>query len=275
MAQPRKTKEADRSGGPAGDTRTLTARSVVASTLLGMTPPRLSSQLLVRSGELFGIAEGTTRVALSRMVGAGELEADDGSYRLSGHLLARHERQNASRSSAPARRRWSGEWELRFVTGSRRSARARSDLRAAMRLLELAEGREGVWLRPANLDADRMPEARAVVAAQCSSFTGRPDDEDPAALAARRWALDAWAQGAVALQAQMAVDVDRLEGGDTSALAPTFVVSAAVLRHLVADPQLPAALCPDGWPGDALRDEYERYDRAFKQVWREWFRRQS
>ena len=41
----------------------MTARSVVASTLLGIEPPRLPARILVRSGELFGIAEGTTRVA--------------------------------------------------------------------------------------------------------------------------------------------------------------------------------------------------------------------
>lgn len=269
MAQPR---NADGDVAVAG-ARALTARSVVASTLLGMSPPKLSSQLLVRSGELFGIAEGTTRVALSRMVAAGELEPVGGSYQLAGHLLTRQERQNASRSSAPARRRWSGDWELRFVTGGRRSARERNDLRVAMRQLELAEEREGVWLRPANLDPERMPEARAVVAAQCSSFTGRPDG-DPAALAARLWDLAGWAAAAEALREQMALDVGRLEAGDTTALAPTFVVSAAVLRHLVADPQLPARLCPAGWPGDALRADYERYDLAFKRVWRDWFRRQ-
>lgn len=271
MAQPR--------NGSAGDgvipgTRAFTARSVVASTLLGMSPPKLSSQLLVRSGELFGIAEGTTRVALSRMVAAGELEAVGGSYQLAGHLLARQERQIASRSHAPARRRWSGDWELRVVVGGRRPARARSELREAMRQLGLAEAREGVWLRPANLDPERLPEARAVVADQCSAYTGRPDDEEPATLTARLWDLDGWARTADELRRLMAGDVDRLEAGDTSALAPTFVVSAAVLRHLVADPQLPAVLCPDGWPGDALRDDYERFDVAFKQVWRDWFRRQ-
>ena len=62
MAQPRNVDgPAHDEGGGSG--RALTARSVVASTLLGMSPPRLSSQLLVRSGELFGITEGTTRVA--------------------------------------------------------------------------------------------------------------------------------------------------------------------------------------------------------------------
>ncbi len=103
MAQPRKVNDVERRG--EGDrvvpgSRALTARSVVASTLLGMTPPRLSSQLLVRSGELFGIAEGTTRVALSRMVAAGELEAVGGSYQLAGHLLTRQERQRCTLPAA-------------------------------------------------------------------------------------------------------------------------------------------------------------------------------
>ena len=49
----------------------LTARSVLASTLLGVTPPRLSTRVLVRSGELFGVGESATRTALSRMVAAG------------------------------------------------------------------------------------------------------------------------------------------------------------------------------------------------------------
>lgn len=270
MAQPRKAPDTD----PAG-ARALTARSVVASTLLGMTPPRLSSQLLVRSGELFGIAEGTTRVALSRMVAAGELEADDGAYRLAGHLLARQERQIASRRSDASAGAWSGEWELRIVRAASRGARERSRLRDAMQRLGLAEEREGVWLRPANLAPDRSPDAAAVVVDQCSSFVGRPDVEEPAALASRLWDLGGWAAGAEDLRRQMAADIGRLEAGDTDALAPTFVVSAAVLRHLLADPQLPGELCPPDWPGTVLRAEYERFDRAFKAVWRDWFRRQT
>lgn len=274
MAQPRKVDGPARDDG-AGSGRTLTARSVVASTLLGMSPPRLSSQLLVRSGELFGIAEGTTRVALSRMVAAGELELVGGSYELAGHLLARQQRQIASRSAEPTRRRWTGDWELLVVTGGgRRTARERALLRDAMHQRKVAEEREGVWLRPANLDGGRAPEAAAIIADQCTPYLARPDRDDPAALAARLWDLTAWAGAAHVLRREMAVDLDRLEAGDTGALAPTFVVSAAVLRHLLADPQLPADLCPPQWPGDALRAEYERYDLAFKQVWRAWFRRQ-
>ena len=81
-----------------GAERPLTARSLVASTLLGTQPPVLPGRVLVRLAELFGIAEGTTRVALSRMVAAGELEVDDGRYRLVGPaLLARQATQEHGR----------------------------------------------------------------------------------------------------------------------------------------------------------------------------------
>lgn len=255
------------------DSRPLSARSVVASTLLGIDPPRLPAALLVRSGELFGISGGTTRVALSRMVAAGELEVDDAGYRLAGHLLDRHTRQEASR--AARRRAWEGGWELAVVAVERRAATERADLRDAMRRLKLAELREGLWLRPDNLDPDRSPDASAVLAAQCRRFTGQPVDDDPAVLAARLWDLDAWADRARELRAELARTQPALEAGDTGALAPTFVLSAAVLRHLLADPLLPPALLPASWPGQALRDDYDRFDASFKAVWRDWFRRQG
>ncbi len=55
--------------------RPMSARSVVASVLLGSHPPELPVAALVHLCSRFGIAEGTTRVALSRMVAAGELAA--------------------------------------------------------------------------------------------------------------------------------------------------------------------------------------------------------
>ena len=58
----------------------LTARSVLASTLLGLDPPELRTAALVAGAELLGVSPGTARVAISRMVTAGELEptADGG-----------------------------------------------------------------------------------------------------------------------------------------------------------------------------------------------------
>jgi phenylacetic acid degradation operon negative regulatory protein len=256
----------NKAGAPA---RPLTARSVIASTLLGIDPPRLSALLLARSGELFGISEGTTRVAISRMVAAGELEPDDGGYRLAGHLLDRQARQRVSR--APGHRRWGGEWSMAVVGDRRRSAAERVELRQAMRVLRLAESREGVWLRPDNLGDDHDPGAVGVVEAQCHRFAARPSDESPVELAARLWDLPTWAHEAGALGIAMADLVGPFERGETELLPTGFVLSAAVLRHFQSDPLLPDELVPPGWPGGELRADYERYDRAFKSVWRDWF----
>jgi phenylacetic acid degradation operon negative regulatory protein len=63
-----------------------------------------------------------------------------------------------------------------------------------------------------------------------------------------------------------------LERGDTEALADGFVTSAAVLRHLQADPLLPDELLPARWPGAVLRSDYDRYDAAYRATLRAWFR---
>ncbi|MBO0656231.1 PaaX domain-containing protein, C- domain protein [Streptomyces triculaminicus] len=235
--------------------RPLTARSVVLSTLLGHHPPALPARALVRVGELFGTAEGTVRTALTRMVAAGDLEQRDGAYRLTDRLLARQARQDDSR--APRTRPWDGSWEIAVVTPERRAAPDRAALRQAMAALRLAELREGCWLRPANLVRDGRP---AVVTEQCTLLAGAPEG-DPAALAAALWDLAGWARRARALEAALEAPPDRPGG-----LAGRFTVSAAVLRHLLSDPVLPAALLPADWPGDRLRLRYEAFDRDFRSL---------
>ncbi|MFH8983197.1 PaaX family transcriptional regulator C-terminal domain-containing protein [Streptomyces varsoviensis] len=235
---------------PRAALRPLTARSIVLSTLLGHHPPTLPARALVRVGELFGTAEGTVRTALTRMVAAGDLVPEGGAYRLTDRLLARQARQDDSR--APRTRRWDGGWEIAVVTAERRPAAERTALRQAMTALRLAELREGTWLRPANLVRDRP----AVVLAQCALLTGGPET-DPAELAAALWDLDGWARAARDLQRAL---------GNAHGLAERFTVSAAILRHLLADPVLPAALLPPRWPGDALRAAYDAFEEEFRLV---------
>ena len=259
---------------PTPDLRPLTARSIVASTLLGMRPPRLPGRILVASGELFGVAEGATRTALSRMLAAGELTTDsEGNYELAGHLLDRQHRQDESRSTPAGR--WGGKWEMAVVRADRRSARDRADLRRAMAALRLAEYREGVWIRPANLDPRRQPAARTVLEAQCSAFVAQPETDDPAELAQRLWDLAGWQATAATIRHRMAEGRPALDAGDLESLTPAFELSAIIIRHLVADPMLPAALLPTNWPGNGLRAEYESYDRSFTRLWRRWYHAQD
>src|SRR5690349_13638806 len=127
--------------------KTLTARSVLASLLLGTDPPWLPTALLVRTTALFGISEGTTRTALSRMATNGEVVGERGGYRLVGRLVARQVRQTASRRAEVGE--WDGTWELLVVTDDgARAAGDRAALREALRALRMVELREGAWGRP-------------------------------------------------------------------------------------------------------------------------------
>ncbi|QYC43326.1 hypothetical protein Nocox_28710 [Nonomuraea coxensis DSM 45129] len=229
-------------------TTTLSARSAVLSALLGSHPPRLPARHLVRIGALFGVAEGTVRVALSRMVAAGDLVQEDGFYTLSPRLIERQARQDESRD--PRTRPWDGTWEVAVVTAERRAPADRVALRHAMTALRLAELREGTWMRPANLVRSAWPE---VVTAQCTLIDGRPR-RDPTPLL---WDLDGWAAEARRLEGAL----ERADG-----LAEGFLVSAAVLRHLLADPLLPPELLPAGWPGAELRARYDAFDARYREV---------
>ncbi len=252
--------------------RPLTARSVLASTLLGTDPPRLPVAFLVRTCSLFGLAEGTVRTALSRMAAAGEVVADgDGWYSLTGGLVDRQDRQRLGRAAST--RDWSGRWRLAVVAPGARPASERVELRRTMDRLRFAEQRDGLWLRPDNLDRSPELEAAADELGRCTWFRADPDlplERSEADLAASLWDLDAWAGRAERLRREMRPLGERLEAGDRDALAPGFVLSAAVLRHFVADPLLPVELLPRTWPGAALRRDYDRYDELFRRRLRDW-----
>lgn len=257
---------------PSRKTRPLTARSVLASVLLGTDPAWLPTPLLVRTTALFGISEGATRTALSRLVNADEAIAERGGYRLVGRLVARQSRQTASRLAET--RQWDGTWELVSVDGdSARHATDRAALRGALATLRLAELREGMWGRPDNLAADRSPEAMHQADQWCTWWRGATPTRAPGV--ETLWDLRAWADEATALRSEMGALVGSLEAGSPDGLRDGFVTSAAVLRHLQADPLLPEALRPRGWPGDALRADYDRFDRAYRAVLRAWFSAES
>ncbi|GAA1006632.1 PaaX domain-containing protein, C- domain protein [Streptomyces sp. F-3] len=225
--------------------RPLSARSVVLSLLLGTHPPELPVRDLVRAVEPLGVGGSTLRAALSRMVAAGDLRRSDTVYGLSDRLLERQRRQDAA--VHPATRPWDGEWEMAVVTATGRGPAERADLRARLTALRLAELREGVWLRPANLRRPWPDDLDRVI----RRFTARPERSAPD-LAASLWPLGDWADTARALLAHLA----RAERP-----ADRFTVLAAVVRHLLADPVLPAPLLPADWPGPELRAVYTDHQR--------------
>ena len=223
--------------------RPLSARSVVLSLLLGVHPAELSAAALVRAGELFDVPETTLRAAVSRMVSAGDLVRDGSTYTLSERLLNRQRRQDESLRIDQVD--WDGGWEQVVITSSGRSASDRAELRSTLAALRLAELREGVWLRPANL-ARPLP---AWPADLITTFTVTPSEE-PSELSRRLWDVDGRAAHGRGLLEEMA---------DPDTARAALTLNAAVVRHLLADPALPRELLPADWPSDALRTAYDSY----------------
>ena len=180
-------------------------------------------------------------------------------------IVERHARQQAARTMTGAD--WDGTWLAAVVTGERRSASDRAAFREVAARLHLAEIREGLWMRPDDRPGTR--DGHPIVDAQATWFrTIRPDDPDVLVAA---FGLDAWAERARALLDEIRRWQPALDRHDVAALGETFVVDADVLRHLVADPELPATLLPPEWPGPAIREAFAAFDRAFKATWRDWY----
>jgi phenylacetic acid degradation operon negative regulatory protein len=220
----------------------MTARSVVLSVLLGAHPAWASAAELIRLTSDFGIKETTLRVALTRMVSAGDLVRSADGYRLSNRLLARQRRQDEAIS--PRVRPWRGCWTTLIVTSVGTDARTRATLRTTLHGKRFGELREGVWMRPDNLDLDLDSDIRARVRIL------KARDDTPAQLAAQLWDLPAWARGGHRLLDEMAAASD---------IPRRFVVAAAMVRHLLTDPMLPAELLPADWPGAQLRAAYNDF----------------
>lgn len=240
-------------------TRPLTARSVLASALLGARGSRLPVAGLIAVADLFGISAGAVRTCLWRMVSDGELTTDDSTYALAGHLLERRRRVDEAVDPEHGRTRpWGGTWELAIVSRDRRSAADRLALRRAATALHLAELREGVWTRPDNLDPDRLPGPRAVLDRQCAGFRGAACDL-PADAVRSLFGLDAWVHDARRLTTAMDGELAAPDGS----AAYLFLLSIAVMRHLQLDPVLPAALMDGDPSADDLRRTYRRFDEVF------------
>lgn len=226
----------------------LPARSVVLSLMLGAHPDRMATSEIIGAGEYFGISAATMRVALSRATTAGDLRRVEGGYELSDRLRARQRRQDEGVEDIGAS--WDGSWEMAVVVVGGRSVADRAALRDELAAARLAELREGVWMRPANLRRPRAYVSDPVL--DCFVVMHR-DDAD---LAARLWNLTQWARRGEELLAMSSIADPALR----------LACAAAIVRHLSADPLLPQGLVPQGWPGARLRRAYRDYQQELRDL---------
>ena len=250
----------------------LTARSVLASVLLGTDPPWLPTRLLVRTAELFGIADGTARVG---PVPHGRRRRGGGRGR---RLPPRRSARRAPgppagqpTSGDPARGTALGSWPPSTATAAgplRRGPRLRDALPAAP---PGRAARGGVG--PARQPRTRpLPGRRARWSAEwCHRWRGARPEPEPdvgGAVGPRRLAVH--------MPRSCATDMARL-------LAP-----ARGRRHAARWPRASSrrprscatsrptrcsrpSSSPTDWPGEQLRRDYDRYDAAYRAVLVEWF----
>jgi phenylacetic acid degradation operon negative regulatory protein len=240
----------------------LGARSLILSALLGTHPPELSARSLVALAELFSIRAGTARTALSRMVANGELEGRDGRYRLTGRLLERQRQQDVGRSQPGGE--WDGSWIVAVAVSDRRSVAERRAFRSSMVGSLLAELRPDIWMRPANVDGP-APSPDVLIS------RGPLDGGDVSELVGRLWPLEAIERQALRLRNALIERRSSLDRDDVEVLPETFLVSAAVVRFLRTEPQLPTALQPGVWTSPQLRPLYDDFERAFQRLLRRFF----
>jgi phenylacetic acid degradation operon negative regulatory protein len=237
---------------------------VLATALLGAPNGSLPVSHLVQAARLFGIADGTVRSCLSRMVANGELATTDGVYELSGALVERrHDVDGAVRPRSPDAN-WDGRWEVAVVRAASRSAAERHELRVGAARLRLGALRDGCWMRPDNLDNARQPQARSVIEQQCLTFHGTIAHASPADIE-QMFGLIEWASEArridEAIDSTLAEEVAQLGAAQ---MRRHFLLLIAAARHLRADATLPDPLLPHDWPGEELRAAYDRLAQTLR-----------
>lgn len=241
----------------------LSARSLVLSVLLGSHPPRLTGRQLVAVAELFDIRGGTVRTALSRMVASGDLVGDDGDYSLGTRMLQRQRQQDEGRHAPPAR--WDGRWYTAIAAADARSVAERRAFRAAMTGARMGELRPDIWMRPANITLPDRPEDVLIT-------WGELDADEPLSLVRQLWDLDELQGRATMLLAALETHRPTLDLDDPSVLPDTFMLSAAAVRFLRTEPQLPTELSPDPWAPPELRPAYDDFEAAFQRLLRTFLR---
>ena len=212
------------------------------------------------------ISAPAVRTAVSRMVREGWLDPVERGAR--GYAVTPRARERLREAHTRIYRTgsedWDGRWHLVVVQRARdRNARAR----AAQGLAFLGYGQlaADTWLAPrpsrelgATLEAARV---------SWHGFRGRVD-EDPRAMAARVWDLEALGAAYRNFTAA-APDGDHVGSPEEAFVERSELVHAWRL-FLFSDPGLPDAVLPEAWPGHEAARRFDDRARALLPAAREW-----
>lgn len=250
---------------------TPSARSFVLDLLSTLRRGAMPVRALIEAAGLFGIAAGSVRVALCRLLADGLIERDErGEYRLGAAAEPVRRRVAAWRELPSLLRAWSGSWMGVFEApaptrlGQRRSARA-------LELLGFRGLRRGLQLRPDNL-AGGLARTRAQLA-ELGLGPGavvcelRELDALSEARARGLWDADALVAGYRRHCREIASSERRLRSRSAEqAMVESFRVGGAALRTLAKDPLLPDPILRVR-ERDALVVAMRHYDALGRASW--------
>jgi phenylacetic acid degradation operon negative regulatory protein len=254
----------------------VSARSLVLDLLSTLRRGAMPVRALVEAAALFGIAPGSVRVALSRLLAEGRIERDlRGSYRLGRAAVAVHERVASWRRLEERVRPWrEGEW---LAVVARRPApagagRVRRRHARALRMLGFRPLERGLEVRPDNLAGGiarvREDLARLGLAPGALVCELRGLDALTEARARALWNARDLVAGYRRHRRAIAASARRLPGRpEPEAMTESFERGGAVLRLLAFDPLLPEPIVPAGERA-ALVEAMRRYDDLGRAAWR-------
>ena len=218
----------------------------------GRVPMRALTQLL----GLFDVGETTTRVVLSRMRREGWFTTHrDGrqtSYALTSRSVGLLD-EGRARIFDRGRDDWDGTWRMVIYQVPEESRAERDRVRRTLAWHGFGPLATATWISP-HPRLDTVASALAGLSAtridllECTS-RGRAEDRE---MAVRCWDLDGLARDYVDLAAAYeqlppAAELARRPGPDALRQQVELVASYRTLPF--RDPDLPAALLPEGWPG--------------------------
>lgn len=245
-----------------------TAKRIILELMSASDGHEATAASLVAAGKLLGVADGSVRVALTRLVADGTLVVSErGVYRLGAAAIAVTREVTSWRDLERQVRRWDGSWVCVQATGA---AHRRRD--HALRLLGFRELGDGLFVRPDNLAggvAALRERLHALgVAAATLVYRATDLDADTDARARRLWDRDRlsasyhqWCERIARWLAEVGELPLRRAARDA------FYFGGDVLRAIVFDPRLPDELV-DVTARRALLAAAHRVDSTGRALWR-------
>jgi phenylacetic acid degradation operon negative regulatory protein len=253
--------------------RRPTAKSLTLDLLSSLRGGAMPVSALVGAAALFEIDENALRVAIARLLSAGQIARDErGQYRLGEAARVVDARVRGWRGAEQRVTRWSGGWFMvRNGTLPPPRSRERRAREHALRLLGFSELLPGIELRPDNLrsSARELHAELRELGLEPDALVALVRELDPVsdARARRLWKREAFALAYQRSLHELQASEARLARmPESKAMVESFLLGGRVIRELVLDPLLPEPFAPEE-QRRALVQAMRRYDRVGRRAW--------